>query len=248
MLKSRLGLMTVVPVGGGGWVPKDIDGCALWLQSDLGTVKDELNQISSRGDQSGNEYDHAQATDDKKPIHVSIDGLSVDDYDGIDDWLYNAALDWHAHEGGFSVFLLTKPDSAGSFGMPISTNCAGDISFTQWAGYWGVSVVQVSTGLSTHACLDNFQIVSWESDLPVPSPTGDLTVDVRLNGGDISQVIRTLTRGTGGSLLCADVINAGVCYAGLIDLVLIYNPRLSPGDYEKVFNYIKARRDALNQQ
>ncbi len=102
-----------VPGASGTWVnvagfsPIDIGGCILWLRSDLGITKDGADRVENWADQSGSGYNFAQITDSKKPIWTAdqINGYPALVFDGIDDWLSNAAI---ALSQPATVFIVAK--------------------------------------------------------------------------------------------------------------------------------------------
>jgi len=53
------------------WLPTNIDGCVLWLRSDLGVTKDGDNLVSAWADQRGQGGYVFQATQNLKPTFVS---------------------------------------------------------------------------------------------------------------------------------------------------------------------------------
>ena len=70
------------------WLPTDIDGCVLWLPSDLGITKNGSDRVSLREDQSLNN-DASQVTDAKKPVWFAnqIDGHPSIRFDSVDDYM-----------------------------------------------------------------------------------------------------------------------------------------------------------------
>ena len=82
-------------MGEGPWVPTNIDGCVLWLRSDLGITKDGSNRVSLWTDQSEAGNDASQDTDSKKPVWTTnqINGHPSLVWDNTDDQLTNATFD-----------------------------------------------------------------------------------------------------------------------------------------------------------
>jgi len=69
------------------WVPTDINGCVLWLRSDLGITMDESNRVGTWADQSGNGYNANQGTDANKFTWIdnTLNGYPVLYVDNTDD-------------------------------------------------------------------------------------------------------------------------------------------------------------------
>jgi hypothetical protein len=96
--------------------PLSVNGCVLWLRSDLGITKDGLNRVGTWADQSGNGHNVTQSTDGQKPIWYinQINEQASVRFDGSDDYLKASAFTWDQPEVIYSVIKpisFTEHDS-----------------------------------------------------------------------------------------------------------------------------------------
>lgn len=165
--------ISMVPLRSRLWVPTDISGCALWLQSDKGiTSSGSPATVSNWADLSGNGRDAAQSTSTKRPLYTaaSINNLPSLAFDGTDDVLATSAFSLGVYtvllvttgQGGNGYFFTRSAAGVevdtlyGSTGNTTYVNRSGTTSgynnTTNW-GQWGTSTARLLTQLygGTHA-------------------------------------------------------------------------------------------------
>jgi hypothetical protein len=93
-------------------VPSDLSGLRLWLKADALTGLADGDPVTTWTDSSGNAFNPAQATTAKKPLYKTsiLNGLPIVRFDGIDDVLLNASVNWttviNTTGGGIYTFIV----------------------------------------------------------------------------------------------------------------------------------------------
>ncbi len=125
LLGRRSGLL----FGGKSFSPTDIAGLQLWLRADVGVFQDaalttpataDSDPIGGWADQSGNSRHVTQSTASKRPTLklAQQNGKPSLQFDNVDDGLVYPSFP--LSDTGFSVFVVAKLTSAGSFPIWLS--------------------------------------------------------------------------------------------------------------------------------
>ncbi len=101
------GYTTTWSVTTSAFIPSDVAGMTLWLDSNVGITKDGGNLVSQWADQSGNANHATQATGSLKPLWVTsvLNGYPAIRFDGVDNVMDIPSLNYT------TIFAVIKHDT-----------------------------------------------------------------------------------------------------------------------------------------
>ena len=112
-----------------GFSPLDVSGLEVWLDaSDSSTITESSGAVSQWDDKSGSGNHVTQATSDNQPTtnSLTLNGLNVIDFDGVDDRLINSGFTTSLGNT-FTIFTVLAQTGAGTDtyfdGTTVSTRC-----------------------------------------------------------------------------------------------------------------------------
>lgn len=114
MIVSVSDIATITQIAGGGWTPRSISGCKLWLRADT-LVADGLGDgdaVTTWRDESGQGNDITQANAAKRPILKLgiVNNKPVVRFDGTDDVLKSAGFGPYSEPN--TIIVVGKADNA----------------------------------------------------------------------------------------------------------------------------------------
>ncbi len=234
-MRIGIGIRNVQVGSGGGFVPTQFSGCAIWLRADMGIT---LNggDVSAWANQADTAVlaSVAQAVGAKQPLHVaaSIGGKPGIDFNGTTDYLKGSGT---LRAQPRHVFAVVSAAAAGGviWSNPLPntnqmylTTSAGDERFSAYAG----------TGLTSTGAAD------WIADTP-------MVVECEFNGAS-SEVLRDGTSvvagnagalGSDGLLLGVYLDEAQFFFDGVIAEYIEYSGIQSAANALQIRRYLGAR-------
>ncbi len=204
-----LGLSIDWSITTAAFLPTDITGCKLWLDSGAGVTKDGSDLVSLWADQSGNSNNAAQATGTNQPLWVNsvLNSKPVMRFDGVDNFLRIAnsvtvgtafvvsKYDLSTFSGYSGILGAASGSSEPSY---ILTGTSGTTSFFDNAVYclFPSKIYNDEILTDDYSPMTSFKITYGLANATYWSPTAYTNMDVGRNqinnnywDGDIAEVL-----------------------------------------------------------
>ncbi|MGD1871795.1 MAG: DUF4347 domain-containing protein, partial [Mastigocoleus sp.] len=218
----------------------------LWLKADTG-VTETGGQVSEWNDQSGNKNDVSQTNSNSQPTlnntRNNINGQSVINFDGNDDFLNSDRFPFTNTGSNASVFIVSKADNNTQESVQITASLNDDsnrfLIHAPWDGnvYWDLGDISADgrLGVVTDTS-DQFYLWSFQSESGIGQ-------NIFQNGTSIANDtnVSTFDPSGKGIRIGWDGINSGAAYQGDIAEIIIYDQALTDSDRNQVESYLSLK-------
>jgi hypothetical protein len=232
----------------------------LWLDaSDTSTISLNGSEVTQWNDKSGNGYNFAQSTSNKRPLSGTRtqNTLNVIDFDGTNDSLSTTAAKSafnFLHRSTSTIFVVLKQDAVNNIKSILNTGLqtfySNEVGFFVWSNSPSTYQIGVSNASSIVAQINaGFNETTPRYD-SIKSDPANATAADRLkyskNGGAFSGTntasASITTADSSYNFMLGNSANSETTpMDGWIGEVIIYNSILSAGDTTSVQTYIAAK-------
>lgn len=222
---------------GPAFVPTQLPGCVLWLRADLGIT--QATGVSIWADQSPNGNNFTQSTGANQPGYNTTGNARGTGpaltFNGTSQFLGAAAA--ILGNTNFSLFVVMKDTS------PASSLLAASFGSTNAGGGWGIgpeASVRAAWAFTVAFVTGAASTSNWE-EWTVERDSTTWTMSVNGASQSLANATTSPAAQQAGAAIGASGSTGGNLFAGSIDEVAAFSPKLSGANSAQMTSYLRAR-------